>query len=129
MSGFVTYLRRASGTELALPRRSALQRQQKRRAKLLPELLPVMREAGRSEEVDRRWLRIALQYFHDLPARAGTNAAEDDLTFDADGITVSVKNQRYWIPWPKRAAAAATASPDTDATNRLHRGAARDDST
>ena len=71
LSSFVTYLRRAYGTELALPRRSAVQRQKERRAKLLPELLAMMREAGRTEVVDGRWLRIALQYFHGLPARAG----------------------------------------------------------
>ena len=129
LSSFVTYLRRAYGTELALPRRSAQQRQKERRAKLLPELLAVMRAAGGAEAVDRRWLRIALQYFHDLPARAGKNAADDDVATDADGITVRVKNQSYWIPWPKRAAAASTASPDPDATNRLDRGAAYDDST
>ena len=129
VSSFVTYLRRTYGTELALPRRSAQQRQKERRARLLPELLAVTSEAGRTEGVDRRWLRIALQYFHDLPARAGKNAADDDVTTDADGITVRVKNQSCWIPWPKRAAAASTASPDPAANNRLHRGAARDDST
>ena len=128
LSSFVSYLRRAYGTELALPRRSALQRQKERRAKLLPELLAVMREAGRTEGVDRRWLRIALQYFHDLPARAGENAADDDVSIDAEGITVRVKNQSYWIPWPKRAAAGSTTSPDPDATEQLDRSAARDDS-
>ena len=29
--------------------------------------------------------------------RAGKNAADDDLATDADGITVRVKNQSYWI--------------------------------
>ena len=129
VSSFVTYLRRAYGTDLAFPRRSARQRQKERRAKLLPELLAMMRDAGGTEAVDRRWLRIALQYFHDLPARAGKNTADDDVATDAGGITVRVKNQSYWIPWPKQAAAASTACPDADATNRLHRGAARDDST
>ena len=36
ISSFVTYLRRTYGTELAVPRRNALQRQKERRAKLLP---------------------------------------------------------------------------------------------
>ena len=129
VSSFVTYLRGAYGTELALPRRNARQRQKERRAKLLPELLAVMREAGRTEAVDRRWLRIALQYFHDLPARAGKNAADDDLATNADGITVRVKNQSYWIPWPQGAEAASATSPNSDATDRLHSGAAREDST
>ena len=129
ISSFVTYLRRAYGTELALPRRNALQRQKARRAKLLPELLVVTREAGDTKTVNRRWLGIALQYFHDLPARAGKNAADDDVATDAEGITVRVKNQSYWIPWPKRAAGASTTSPDPDATNPLHRGRGRENST
>ncbi len=129
VSSFVTYLRGSYGTELALPRRNARQRQKERRAKLLPELLAVLREAGRTEAVDRRWLRIALQYFHDLPARAGKNAADDDLATNADGITVRVKNQSYWIPWPQGAEAASATSPNPDATDRLHSGAAREDST
>ena len=129
VSSFVTYLRRAYGTELALPRRSARQRQKERRAKLLPELVAVLRDAGRTEAVDRRWLRIALQYFHDLPARAGKNAADDDLATNADGITVRVKNQSYWIPWPQGTEAASATSPNSDGTDRLHSGAAREDST
>ena len=102
ISSFVTYLRRAYGTDLALPRRNPLQREKDRRANLLPELLAVMRKGGDTGTVDRRWLRIALQYFHDLPARAGKNAADNDVATDAEGITVRVKNQTYWIPWPKR---------------------------
>ena len=129
ISSFVTYLRRAYGTELAVPRRNALQRQKERRAKLLPELLAVMRETGDTRTADRRWLRIALQYFHDLPARAGKNAADDDVATDAEGITVRVKNQSYWIPWPNRAAGASTTSPDPDAINPLHRGRARENIT
>ena len=74
-------------------------------------------------------MKTALQYFHDLPARAGTNAADDDVATDAEGITVSVKNQSYWIPWPKRGPAASPASPNPDATDRLRQGAAPDDST
>ena len=129
LSSFVTYLRRAYGTEWALPRRSALQRQKERRAKLLPELLAMMRETGRTETVDRRWLGIALQYFHDLPARARKNVADDDVATDAEGITVRVKNQSYWIPWPERADADSTAAPDPEASSRVRGGTARGDST
>ena len=127
LSSFVTYLRRTYGTELALPRRSALQRQKERRAKLLPELLALMREADSIEGVDRRWLCIGLQYFHDLPAQAGKDAADDDVSTDAEGITVRVKDQSYWIPWP-RAVAASTTSADPEAAEYLDRSAARDDS-
>lgn len=79
-----------------MPHRNALQRQKERRAKLLPEMLAAMREPSDTRTVDRSWLRIALQYFHDLPARAAKNAGDDDVATDGDGITVRVKNQSYW---------------------------------
>ena len=126
LSGFVTYLRREHGAELALPRRSTLQRQRARRAKLLPDLLAMMHEADRTETVDRRWVRIALQYFHDITAKAGRNAADHDITADADGITVTVKRKCYWIPWPHGAGAASTIPPEPSATNRLQSNSARE---
>ena len=130
VNGFVTYLRQTRRADLTMPKRRTLQQARERRARLLPELLDVMRETSGTDRqrVDRRWLRLALQYFHHLPAKAGKNAAEDDVTTDTEGITVQVKNRSYWIPWPKRAAAASTASMDMQVANQLHRGTARGDS-
>ena len=103
VSGFVTHLRRRYEIELAVPKRSPLQRQKARRAKLRPELLALMRDADQSEAPDRRWIEIALQYFHDLPGSAGKKVTDDDVTADGAGITVAVNGQSYWIPWPNRA--------------------------
>ena len=70
-----------------------------------PELLTRMVDARRTEAVDRHSLGIALEYSDELPDWAAKNGAEDDVGTNTDGTTVRVKNQSYWIPWPKRAAA------------------------
>ena len=100
LNGFVSHLRRVHGAELTMPKRRALQRQRERRAKLLPELLAMMREVSTDGIVSKRWVQLALQYFHDLPASAGKKVADDDITADADGITVKIKEESYWVPWP-----------------------------
>ena len=124
LSGFVSHLRRVHGAELTMPKRGALQRQRERRAKLLPELLAVMREGSAGGIVNKRWVQLALQYFHDLPARAGENIAESDLMTETEGLTIRIGNQCYWIPWPERGAAPSTVSLDKEATSRLGRSPA-----
>ena len=123
LNGFVSHLRRVHGAELTMPKRWALQRQRERRAKLLPELLAMMREPSKTGIVNERWVQLALQYFHDLPARAGETLAEGDLTTDAEGVTIRIDEQCYWIPWPERAAAASTVSLDMAATSWRGRSA------
>ena len=63
-----------------------------------------MRQPDSSDVIDRRWVQLALQYFHDLPASAGKKVADDDITADADGITVKIKEESYWVPWPNGSA-------------------------
>ena len=126
LSGFVSYLRRVHGAELTMPKRRVLQRQRERRAKLLPELLAMMREVSTDRIVSKRWVQLALQYFHDLPACAGEKLAEGDLMTDAEGVTVRIDEQDYWIPvarasrgrldsglrtWQRRAGAVGARSP------------------
>ena len=124
LSGFLSHLRRLHGAQLTMPKRRALQRQRERRAKLLPELLAVMRESGGGGIVSKRWVQLALQCFHDLPACAGEKLADDDLMTDAEGVTVRIDEQDYWIPWPERGAAASTVPPDmAAATSRRDRSA------
>ena len=110
LSGFIAHMRRARGADLTLPRRSALQRQRARRAKLRPELMALMRETGAAGAPDKRWITIALQYFHDLSASAGKNARGEDMKADGDGISVVVKGRSYWIPLPNRASASPAAA-------------------
>ena len=78
-----------------------------------------MQEASSGGIVSKRWVQLALQYFHDLPARAGEKLAEGDLMTEAEGVTIQIDEQRYWIPWPEQAAVASTVSLDMDTTSRL----------
>ena len=73
LSGFVSHLRRVHGAELTMPKRRALQLQRERRAKLLPELLAVMRESSAGGIVSKRWVQLALQYF---PRPSGPRGGE-----------------------------------------------------
>ena len=83
-----------------MPKRRTLQQAQERRARLLPEVLAAVRQAGGSGIIDRNWVQLALQYFHDLPARTVKNLQDKQIATDADGITIEVEGQDYWIPQP-----------------------------
>ena len=102
VNGFVTHLRRTQGAELTMPKRRSVQQARERRAKLRPELLAVIREAssGDVDATDRRWVQLALQYFHDVPPRTAKNVQVENIKSDAEGMTVDVEGQDYWMPWP-----------------------------
>ena len=105
LSGFVSHLRQTRAAELTIPNRSARARDRARRDKLRPEMLALMQKADNTKPVDRRWVELALQYFHDLPAHAGSTVTDAEMTQDADGWSVTFKGQRYWIPSPTRSTA------------------------
>ena len=102
LTGFVGHLRRTAGAELTMPNRWAMKRARERRARLRSKMLAFMQQADNTSGVNTRWVRIALQYFHDLPTSAGNNVAEADVTHDGDGMSVTLEGQRYWIPSPTR---------------------------
>lgn len=58
-------------------------------------MLALMQETDNTKPVDRRWVELALQYFHDLPVHAGRTVTETEMTQDADGWSVTFKGQRY----------------------------------
>ena len=62
---------------------------------------------------------LALRTSGQRPSRrAGDKLADDDLMTDAEGVTVRIDEQDYWIPWPERDAAASTVAPDMAASRR-----------
>ena len=103
VNGFVTHLRRTQGAELTMPKRHWAQKARERRARLLPELLAAMREASSGETIDRQWVELALQYFHDVPARTAKNVHDGNVASDGEGMTVEIEGRDYWIPWPHAA--------------------------
>lgn len=99
ISGFVTYLRDTHGVDISLPRPDLGKAQRNRRKKLEAEMLALMREQGEEEELRRRWLTVALAYFHGLPKKVGRNIQSVNIGGDEEGdLTVTWNGQRYWIP-------------------------------
>lgn len=99
ISGFVTYLRDTYKAEISLPRSDSGKVQGNRRKKLEAEMLALMREQGEDEELSRRWLTVALAYFHGLPKKVGRNIQRMNIgEGEEGGLTVTWNGQRYWIP-------------------------------
>ena len=59
-----------------------------------------MQQPNTDGPINKRWEQVALQYFHDVPARATKNVCHAKMTADAEGITVEIGSQDYWIPQP-----------------------------
>lgn len=99
VSGFVRYLREKYGVEIALPKIDSGKAERNRRKKLEAEMLVLMRECGSGEEFSRRWLSVALAYFHGLPRKTGKNIPDEQITAHGDGsLTIVWNSQKYWLP-------------------------------
>ena len=104
VNGFVSHVRQTRDAELTMPSPRARARAQERRARLRPNMLALMQQAGNAPGTERQWAQLALQYFHDLPSRMANNIAEGDLQQEDDGVSVTLQGQKYWIPLPYRGA-------------------------
>lgn len=99
VSGFVRYLRQAMASDIALPKPDKEKAKRARRKQLEARMLELMQEDRRSKAITRRWLSIALAYFHDLPISVGKGLAEDQFSIQNDGsYTITWKGENYWIP-------------------------------
>lgn len=97
LSGFVGFLNQSYGPGIVLPRMDG-RASKLRRKKLEAELLALMREGGEGEEFRRRWLSVALAYFHGLPRKAGRMIHENEVFVTMGGTEVSLGNKNYWLP-------------------------------
>lgn len=100
VSGFVRYLRDIHGAEIALPKVDTVKAERHRRRKLELEMLQLMREGREDEELRRRWLSVALAYFHGLPKKVGRMVGSKDIVLDDSGMSVIIDGSSYWIPKP-----------------------------
>ena len=100
LSGFVKYLREKHGVEMTLLKNDPHRAYRKRRKKLEAEMLTLMHEAGNDRERKRRWLCLALAYFHDLPLKTGQSVSDKDITADENGMTIRIGGGGHWIPRP-----------------------------
>ena len=98
VSGFVRYLREAHGAKVTLPRADLHKAHQQRRKKLEAALLTMMRERNVSSESRRKWLSVALAYFHGLSPSVGLVLKDADVLPSDDGMVVTWKSLLYWVP-------------------------------
>jgi hypothetical protein len=75
VSGFVGYLRNTLGIPVVLPKVDKKKTEQRRKKRLEAEMLALMRVADDSEKSRRKWLSVALAYFHGLPRAVGHSLA------------------------------------------------------
>jgi len=58
-----------------------------------------MREGGEGEEFRRRWLSVALAYFHGLPKEVGRRVPIERVTTQGDvGFIIVWNEKEYWVP-------------------------------
>ena len=98
LSGFVSYLRTKHGMDITLPKHDSHRAGRERRRKLEAEMLTLMRQGGTDRESKRRYLCVALAYFHGLPLKAGQNLRGNDITADEKGMTVRINGGSHWVP-------------------------------
>lgn len=98
ISGFVRYLREVHGVKITLPKANPARAQRQRRKKLEAELLALMKEGGDNKESKRRWLSVALAYFHGLNKHIGLMVKDADIVQVDDGLSVTWNNEIYWLP-------------------------------
>lgn len=99
LSGFVCYLRDTHGVKITLPKPNKEKALRNRKKNLEAEILALMQNDGNSETFKRRWLSVALAYFHGLPKKIGKTISNEQIVVsENEGITVTWNEQIYWIP-------------------------------
>lgn len=98
VSGFVCYLRDRHEVEIILPKAKSGQAQANRKKRLEAEMLALMREGGKGNELRRQWLSVALTYFHGLPMKVGKMLVDESIKKDENGFVVTFKDKNYWVP-------------------------------
>lgn len=98
ITGFINYLNEMHGLSL-VPKVNEKLVSEVRRKKLEVELMALVREGGEGEDFRRRWLSVALAYFHGLPRRVGHAIQGEQIVDHEDGgLSIAWGGQKYWIP-------------------------------
>ena len=99
LSGFVCFLRDTHEVKIILPKSNAEKARRNRKKKLEAEMLALMQEVGNSNEFSKRWLSVALAYFHGLPKKVGKTIPNEHIVeLEGGSFNVTWKEQLYWIP-------------------------------
>ena len=97
ITGFVNFLNRAFGGEL-VPRIDELQVEKMRRSALEGKLMDLLQEDLRPDDVLKRWIPCAMEYFHNVPVRTLKTLRDRDVTRDESGAVVTLNGIKYWVP-------------------------------
>lgn len=97
VSGFICFMKERYQLMLIL-RVDSKRVAAKRKKKLEAEMLTLMDEASEGEDFVRRWLSVALAYFHDLPRGVGKKATIVSMPHKGDGVSVTYDGASYWVP-------------------------------
>lgn len=99
LTGFTNYLNRRYSLGL-VPWVNERRVKATRKGKLEAEMMALIREANATgvDGVQRKWVSVALEYFHGLPRTGGTSVRDDQVAAEGDGLSVSLDGRKYWIP-------------------------------
>lgn len=98
ITGFVNFLNEKHELALSLKVDKKLV-SMARKKNLEKELMALIREKGNGEESRKRWLSVALAYFHGLSRKAGKSVKNEDIVNAVDGgEIVTWGKAKYWLP-------------------------------
>jgi len=97
ISGFVRHLRDKHAIEISLPKTDPVKALQNRKKKLETEMLSLMKDRDSGDKHMRKWISVALAYFHRLPKKTD-GIQSNELIYENDGIVVILSGKRYWLP-------------------------------
>lgn len=98
VSGFVRFLREVVGVDIFMPEKNPGLARRRRRHHLEAQLKVLLEDSGDSPAIERRWVRVALEYFHGLPSRSAKRIKNDDILVERGGLSVPLDGKEYWIP-------------------------------
>lgn len=98
ISGFINFLNEKHNLEL-IPIVNNEHVSKSRRRKMEAELMALMKSGGEGEEFRRKWLSVALAYFHGLPRSTAGKLRENQIAIHENGsLSVVLNNTEYWVP-------------------------------
>lgn len=106
VSTFLGFLRASHGVDLRLPPKRSATSPAARKA-LEQQVAALVRDPQRREGLDKRWVPLALRYFHRLSATEAKVIHSAAVTVDArDGLELQFDGRVYWVPKQPMLAAA-----------------------
>lgn len=98
VSAFVSFLRANRGLELRIPSKPSAGSVEIRKS-LEKQIAVLVAEVGDTPEVAKRWMSLALRYFHHLSVTEAKMVCAKATPVEVDeGIELSYEGRAYWIP-------------------------------